>query len=139
MKFIVFSLITIAASASFASEIKVLDLPASKAAGAIVQSRFSVNEDAGTAGVTVTLTKRHGGPRSSHPISRTYHAAVPELSVADGKLFLNLEGRAFECGTMGESRILRRPTLFLSGACKLQEKRVRTEAGKRFQVYLVAE
>lgn len=139
MKLLVLSLVTFAASSSFASEVKVLDLPASKAAGANVHSRFTVNNVNGNAGVSITLTKHRGGPRASHPVARTYHADVPELSLAHGKLYLTLEGKAFECGVMGESRFLRRPTLYLTGACKLKEKRVSSDAGRRFQVFVVTE
>lgn len=102
-----------------AAELKVMDVSASKARGTL-STRFEVNLEDGTAGVSLSASRRIGGPRNGHIQTRTFEKLVPELALIDNKLMLG----EVECGTMGETRVFRRPVLNLSGKCDVVAKRV---------------
>lgn len=127
-------LLTAALLASFSAsalELKVMDVSAAKALGTKT-TRFEVNLNDGTAGVSLTAT-RHMHRRGA--ISRTFEKLVPELSLVGNDLVLTAEGQTITCGTMGETRIFKRPVLNLSGNCDIVTKR----NGNKISVILVAE
>ncbi len=47
---------------------------------------------------------------------------VPDLRLEGDKLIYRGPMGSIECATLGRSRVLRRPTLFLSGACQSKEE-----------------
>ncbi|HLT21958.1 MAG TPA: hypothetical protein VKZ84_00875 [Bacteriovoracaceae bacterium] len=44
---------------------------------------------------------------------------IPNLVLEGNKMVYHSESGAVECGTLGTSRVFRRPTLYLSGKCQL--------------------
>lgn len=125
-------LTTLAASLSaFAAELPVMEINSAKVRAARLSTRFEVNLDNGTAGVSVTATKVINRGRHQQTVSKTFEKLVPELALVDNKLMLG----DVECGTMGETRVFRRPVLNLSGNCEVVAKRV----GKTVKVSIVTE
>lgn len=117
-----------------AAELEVMKVSAQKARGAL-NTRFEVNLNDGTAGVSLTATRMIGGPRNRHAISKTFEKAVPELALVGDTLVLTANGESVDCGTMGETRIFKRPVLNLSGKCDVVAKRV----GSQVVVSIVTE
>lgn len=114
-------LTTLAASlTAFAAELPVMEVNSIKTRGASLSTRFEVNLQDGTAGVSLTATKSVHMGRSHRVSTQTWEKEVAELALVDGKLMLG----SIECGTMGETRIFRRPVLNLSGNCDVVAKRV---------------
>lgn len=112
-------LITLAASLSaLAAELPVMEVSSAKARGTL-STRFEVNMQDGTAGVSMTSTKIVQWGRGQHVITKTFEKVVPELALVNDKLMLG----EVECGTMGETRVFRRPVLNLSGKCDIVAKR----------------
>lgn len=113
-------LTTLAASlTAFAAELPVMEVNSMKTRGASLSTRFEVNLQDGTAGVSLTATKMVHMGRGQHVQMKTWEKEVAELSLVDGKLMLG----SIECGTMGETRVFRRPVLNLSGKCDVVAKR----------------
>ena len=59
------------------------------------------------------------------PIYRTIFSTTVELeniTLVDKEMIYTDENRVVNCGKLGTSRVLRRPTLYLTGECKLTEK-----------------
>lgn len=114
-------LTTLAASLSaFAAELPVMDVNSVRTRGATLSTRFEVNLQDGTAGVSLTATKMVRMGRSKHISTKSWEKVVPELALVNDKLMLG----DVECGTMGETRVFRRPVLNLSGKCDVVAKRV---------------
>lgn len=119
-----------------AGELKVMDLPSSSMAGGHVTTRFEVNQLEGTAGVSATITKRRPGRGGGTTHTKTFEKEVPELSMIDGALTLNVDGVSVVCGTMGVTRIFKRPVLNLNGNCDLESRRIRSAEGRRYQLFI---
>jgi hypothetical protein len=111
----------LASMSSFATEIKVLEIPQNYLGN--ISARFKINLEEGTAGVKVLITRRTGG-KNSHTSIRRFEAAIPELSMNGENLEFNKDGTNAICGTMGVTRIFKIPTLKLSGNCDFVTKRV---------------
>ena len=122
MKSFIVCLTLLASMAASASEIKVLEISARDARGT-VSTRFEVNMQDATAGVSARVSRRVGG-KNPYTVSNTFEAAVAELSMNGNNLDFNKDGVSVVCGTMGVSRVLKIPTLNLSGKCDLITKRV---------------
>lgn len=114
-------LTTLAASlTAFAAELPVMEVQSAQIRrGASLSTRFEVNLQDGTAGVSLTATKMVHRGRTSHMTSKTFEKLVPELALVNDKLMLG----EVECGTMGETRVFRRPVLNLSGKCDVVAKK----------------
>ncbi len=114
-----------------AAEVSVMDINSSKVVNAQLSSRFEVNLQDGSAGVSVSATKwiRRGREKVAKTV--TFEKLVPELALVNDKLMLG----DIECGTMGETRVFRRPVLNLSGKCDIVTKR----EGKTVKVSIVTE
>jgi len=108
----------LASISAFAAELPVMEVSSAKARGTL-STRFEVNLQDGTAGVSLTATKSVMRGRGHHVITKTFEKVVPELALVNDKLMLG----EVECGTMGETRIFRRPVLNLSGKCDIVAKR----------------
>lgn len=122
---IILSVITILASmAVSASEVQVMKVNANKAGRGTLSTRFEVNLNDNTAGVSVRVTKRTHG-KTPHTTSRNFEVIVPDLSLNGDILELNVDGKVVNCGTMGVSRIFKIPTLNLSGNCDVVASRVK--------------
>ncbi len=124
MKKFIVSLSVLMSFASFASEINVLKIDAKSAGRGSLTTRFVVNLSDDTAGVSVKVTRRTGG-KNPHTTSRSFKKIVPELVLNGDTLELNVDGKIVDCGTMGETRILKLPVLKLSGNCDVVAKRVK--------------
>jgi hypothetical protein len=128
-----FILITtlLASICASAAEVSVMDINSSKVVNAQLSSRFEVNLQDGSAGVSVSATKwvRRGREKVAKTV--TFEKLVPELALVNDKLMLG----DIECGTMGETRVFRRPVLNLSGKCDIVTKR----EGKTVKVSIVTE
>lgn len=157
MKKLIFAML-ISVSSAFAAEVVVMDIPARDLRGATeVDSKFVVNEELGTVSARMdalqTITQCMGGGyygggygrggyygpyygpgyRNCFTTTRTIMTMteeVPGMTVVDK--VVSLDGVV--CGKMGISRILKLPTLYLNGKCKLSEKIVRVNGEKRLIV-----
>lgn len=56
---------------------------------------------------------------------------VPDLLVEGNKLIFRSSSRSVDCGTLGVTRVFRRPTLYLTGACSTRAE-VTTRDGQDF-------
>ena len=106
-----------------AAELTVLSIPAKKLMRSNLTTRFEVNLQDGTAGVSLTAMKMVRRGRSRHMSSKTFEAMVPELALVDKTLVLSANGETVDCGTMGVTRIVKRPVLLLTGNCDVITKR----------------
>lgn len=132
MKFLVLAFL--ASTSLFAAEMTVLDYSDSKLGKAkAANASFSIDLKTNKGFVKVEATRREdlrrGGytPGTSRPthVTRTvvvFKELVPVvgLDLVGDKVNFEDPNGTIECGTMGETRILRKPTLYLSGNCKLQ-------------------
>ena len=59
---------------------------------------------------------------------------IPNLVLEGKKIVYNGEAGAIECGTIGESRVFRRPTLYLNGKCTLKSAVIRDRADRKVVV-----
>lgn len=118
---------------AFASERVVLEVAAGKVRASTFSTRFEINLNDGTAGASLTAKRSSMGPRDNRTIRKTFEALVPELSLVGNVLVYTDESGQVECGTMGETRVFKRPVLNLTGNCSLVTRR----AGKKIQVVLV--
>lgn len=148
----------------FAAEVVIMDIPAVDLRGAdSIESRFIVNEAAGTVDAKVTATETvvtcmggpigypgpyypypgHWGPGPGGYYRRNCMTSTRELltqteeiagmTVADKVVSYN----GITCGKMGVSRVLKVPTFFMNGNCKLVDQMVRIDGERRLQVKLV--
>lgn len=145
---------------AFAAEVVVMDIPAVDLRGAdSVETRFVVNEAAGTVDARMDASQTFvqcfgggmgggyypypGGYNRPGPYGRPYNHCVtsvrnvltmteevPGMIVQDKVVSLN----GVVCGKMGVSRVLKVPTFFLNGSCKLSDKIVRVNGERRLIV-----
>ena len=134
MKTFIVSLSLLVSFAAAASEIKVLDIDAKTAGRGSLTTRFEVNLQDESAGVSVRITKRTHG-KNPYTTSRKFSKSVPELALNGKTLELSVDGKIVDCGTMGVTSILSRPVLKLSGKCDVVAKRVNGQV----EVTIVAE
>jgi hypothetical protein len=113
-------LVSIAASAS---ELEVLKVPAREAGKGSLSTRFEVDLSNQTVGVSVKVTHKTGG-KTPYTTFRLFEANVPALSLVGQNVEFTQDGKSTVCGTMGVSRILKVPTLKLSGDCDVVASRV---------------
>ncbi len=106
-----------------AAELTVLSVPTKKIMHSNVTTRFEVNLEDGTAGVSLTATRTIHHGKTSRTTSKTFEAMVPELALVDKTLVLTTGTESVECGTMGQTRIFKRPVLLLNGNCDIITKR----------------
>ena len=136
MKKLVLMTTLFASLAVSAGELKVMDLPSSEMAHGHVTTRFEIDLNSGTAGVSATVTRRKPGRGGGTTYTHTRENVVPELSMVGGTLALNVDGVSVDCGTMGVTIIFKRPVLNLNGNCDLDTRRVKTAQGRRFQLFI---
>ena len=132
-------------SIAVAGDYLVADLPANQLqAQDSLSSKFSIDLTGTESGIKVeaqriVVTRGPRGQRTRHYRTMLKEKVIVEALRLEGDkvIFKTLEGSDIDCGTMGESRVLKIPTLFLSGNCDLTEKLITTSAGKRLQVRLL--
>jgi hypothetical protein len=84
-----------------------------------------------------------GGYRNCYPMPTTVARTIFEdtvkvdnLMLVDNKvIYLGVNGEV-ECGTLGRSRVLRMPTIFLTGKCELTGRVMRTRTDSSINVTL---
>lgn len=134
MKKLVFLALALCSALSFAGEITVVESSIRPVQfRPVVDARFQMNQSTGEGFVRVTVTEErmtYGGyydhmgryyPQS-YPTLFLVHeetVRVPQLELVDHKVIFHGEEGDVECGTMGVSRVLKKPTIYLSGNCKL--------------------
>jgi hypothetical protein len=64
---------------------------------------------------------------------------VPNLSLEVDKLIYRGPMGAIECATLGRSRVLRRPTLFMSGACQAKTAIVKIDGLSYLQLKFITQ
>lgn len=149
----------------FAAEVVVMDIPARDLRGADrIETRFDVNEAAGTVDAKMRASElvttcigggHYPGPYYPHPggygrggyyggyyrqncmtSEREVMSATEEIAgmtVVDKVVSIN----GTVCGKMGLSRVLKLPTFFMNGKCKLVNKMTRVNGEKRLLVKLI--
>ena len=120
------TLILMSSTAAFASEVTVLNTTLNRAAiQNRVETSFQVNQTTGEGLVKVRVTKQYS-PRPTSPSMTVeiYNAAIPVegLSLHGDRLVFAAATGDVECGTLGESRVFKKPTIYLSGNCELVSK-----------------
>lgn len=140
---------------ALAGELVVMSVPGEDVRTADrIDSKFVVNEEMGTVSAELRASRTyvqctgpiggHYGPhgRFGHPRRHcmTYERTIlsmteeiPGMTVVDK--VVSIDGIA--CGKMGLSRILKVPTFYLNGSCKLSEKFVRENGERMLQVKLI--
>lgn len=140
---------------AFAGELVVMSMPAEDVRSADrIDSKFVVNEEMSTVSAELRASRTYvqcTGPiggyygphgRYGHPRRHcmTYERTIlsiteeiPGMTVVDK--VVSIDG--IVCGKMGLSRILKVPTFYLNGSCKLSEKFVRENGERKLQVKLI--
>lgn len=97
-----------------------------------IESRFVIDDVTGEGSVAVKVSRRQSGkPGAGGPV--IYRALfnktvkVEGLSLLGDKLVYAGEEGDVECGTLGESRVFKVPTIYLSGNCSIVSKIVKKE------------
>lgn len=143
----------------FAAEVVVMEIPARDLRGADrVESRFMVNEGAGTVDAKVRASRTevicmgpvgypYPGPHYPYPRGGYYRRncmqserelltqteEIVGMTVVDKVVSYN----GTVCGKMGLSRVFKVPTFFMNGKCKLVEKMTRVDGERVLQVKLI--
>lgn len=108
---------------TLASEIKVLEIEGRAAGRGSLITRFDVNLSDDTVAVSLKVINRVGG-KNPHTTTRKFSKVVPELSLNDKTLEVNIDGKITDCGTMGLTSVFKRPVLRLSGKCDIVARRI---------------
>ncbi len=155
--FIATALIVLATSAGAVEVVNVLEakLPAFRFSNYTnVDTTFQVDRQTGEGFVKVVVTEeryRSGrigpcrsdlcapgpfeyGPQYFVIFNKT--VKVRNLNLVDNKLVYHSEMGEVDCGTLGVSRVFKRPTLYLSGKCDVEGKVVKTADGRSLVVTL---
>lgn len=135
MKALIASAMLLASVGVSAIEIKVMEIPAAKLRNSMLSTRFNINLDDGTAAVALKATRHIGSPKNRTTITKSFEREVPALKLEGQDLVLNAGFTPVVCGSMGETRILKRPVLKLSGNCDI----ITRKTGKTVSVIIVAE
>ncbi len=130
---LLFTALLVTASAN-AARIKIFEVKASAARGGNLTAKYIINpDDSISIGVSLSrLTNPHKNIRTY----KFYKMDVPELSLQGQSIILISSEGIVECGTLDESRILRRPVIKLTGNCRFEEV-TRWNRSKRLQLLLV--
>lgn len=140
-------------SSAYAAEITVVEHSIPHIRGrAYVDTSFYMNRttNEGFVNVTVTdefLTRNVGIPCLPYEACQSLPTStsidifqdsikVDGLELIDNKIMFQSTDGAVECGTLGVSRVLRRPTIYLNGNCQLTAKILRESSGNRVIVKL---
>ena len=136
MKSLVIALIALSASA-FAAEVQIMDaaLPSINTFDASVDARFQMDTTTGEGSVAVSVSEMrwtefgggydqwgrwHPGNRVNMPV-QVFKKQVKVEGLAlhgDQVIYAGRDGDV-NCGRLGQSSVLRRPTIYLTGNCKL--------------------
>ena len=126
----------------YASEVTILESSLTRVQNSYqtVNTRFQVNQTTGQGFVEVTVLENrytwnhhYPGPgrggRHPHPMPQPVptviyqnKVAVEGLMLMGDKLIYRDVDKDVDCGTLGLSRIFKRPTIYLTGNCKLTGK-----------------
>ncbi len=135
----IFALLIAISTSAFAAEMTVMDtaLPLMSTYDSSADARFQVDSTTGEGSVTATVTEFRwvimGGnydqwgryyPNRVQMPTVIFKESVKVEGLAlhgDQVIFAGAEGDV-NCGRLGQSTVLRRPTIFLTGKCKLQTK-----------------
>ena len=161
MKKFLFALLV--SAPAFAAEVVVMDMPSRDLRGADrIEVRFDVNEAAGTVDAKMRASEfvttcmgpvGYPGPYYPYPYGRggyrggyyrthcmtserelmTATEEIAGMTVVDQVVSYN----GTVCGKMGLSRVLKVPTFFMNGNCKLVHKTSRVNGERRLQVKLI--
>lgn len=148
MKKFLLAILVLSASLVNAAEVTVLDVEYNRGFfNTRTEARFFIDKNTTEGFANVTVTEDHyvfidhnwgrwGGPMGPtiQPVVVFKTSAKIEnlMLMGDKVIYHGAEGDV-DCGTLGESRILKRPTLYLTGKCQLQS-RIR---GQRLTVKLI--
>ncbi len=153
MKKFIVSLLALSMSSAFAADIQIMDaeLPLINSNQSSATAKFQVDKTTGEGSVSVSVSEMRwtdfGGGydqwgrwypnRVNMPVVVfTGSEKVEGLSlVGDQVIYAGAEGDV-NCGRLGQSSVLRRPTIFLTGNCKLSAKITGTWSNARLQVIM---
>lgn len=133
------ALLVLSMASAFAAEVQIMDeaLPIMSSFNSSVDSRFQVDKTTGEGSVVVTVSEQRWTDMGSmcdqwgrcypNRVNMPYivfskSAKVEGLSLHGDQIIYAGEAGDVNCGRLGESSVLRRPTIFLSGKCKLSSK-----------------
>lgn len=82
----------------------------------------------------------HSVPRTSTEYRTIYNHTelIPNLVLEGDKMIYHGNNGAVDCGTLGLSRVFRRPTIYLSGKCKLTSRTLTDRAERKVVVDFLA-
>lgn len=153
MKSLVIALFALCTSA-FAAEIQIMDakLPMINSYDSTVDARFQMDTTTGEGSVAVTVSEMRWTqmPGGYDQWGRYYPGQRYQMPVVVFKETTKVEGLALHgdqvifagrdgdvnCGRLGQSSVLRRPTIFLTGNCKLNGKVSGTWSDARVNVIM---
>jgi hypothetical protein len=133
MKLLGMILVLSCSLSALASETVVLEVSSTKIRGSQLVPRFEVNLEDGSAGASLTATRVVHMGRHTRTVSKRFEALIPGLTLNEDVLTFSSAEGSVDCGTMGVTRIFKRPLLNLNGDCKLVTKRV----GNKVQLLLI--
>ncbi len=139
-------------ASAFAAEIQIIDASIPGVTGpASVDSRFQMDKTTGEGSVVVTVTEQRWTDMGGYcdQWGRCYPNRV-NMPVVVFKDSVKVEGLSLHgdqviyagqdgdvnCGRLGESSVLRRPTIFLSGKCKLSGRVTGSWTSSRLKVIM---
>lgn len=136
MKFFIIAALALSSLLAHASEVTIFeaDFTRSSLFPNFAHASFQVDKTTGEGFVQVVVTEERPGIPSGHydhmgrwtPYNQTMtfvvldeKVKVDNLMLMGNKIVYHAEEGEVECGTLGVSRVLKRPTIYLSGKCEL--------------------
>ena len=143
MKTLLMSLLLVSTSV-FAERVTVLDIPADRIwSSDELLTRFHIDKMDGQGSASLTVMRTiiddfsERGPRVRHYTMLQKKAVINGLQLEGDQFVFKGSENDVNCGVLKPSRILKRPTLYLSGNCALEASLEKVEGGKRLKVDLV--
>lgn len=148
MKKLMIATLVLVASVVNAAETQVLTtkLPRTESFAPIAEAKFQIDLATGEGYAIVEVTEERDITiinESDYPFPSTTHrprrelvtilkteAKIEGLTLQGDRIVFQEAERELECGTYGDSRVLRRPTIYLNGNCQLKAEVIGFESGK---------
>jgi hypothetical protein len=135
MKKMIIAVLVLATTLVNAAEVTVLETElytGTDTYNTYVQSSFYMDQQTGKGYVKVSVVEQYSYPDPRNPWNRNPilrqvfqdTVRVEGLELVDDKVIYSGAEGEVECGTMGVSRVFKRPTIYLSGNCDLYGRTV---------------
>lgn len=147
MKKLMIAALVLVASVVNAAETQVLTfkLPRTESIAPMADAKFQIDLATGEGYAIIDVTEVRdlkAIDENEYPLPRTTHrpkrelvnifktkARIEGLTLQGDRIVFQEAEREVECGTYGDSRLLRRPTIYLNGNCQLKAEVIGSDSG----------